>query len=189
MSIIRFAVALGILAVAGTAAAAAHPAYKPTRVEGVSTYKGKNQVGNWLFTMEFVEPSVKALPAGLGALRFPKGNPPKEWWGRSYFPCTIKEASATISEEYRKALLATEVWIDGKNVTRSVTPIRTEHLGPTWNTVSFEGATINGLLKALGPGKHELVLWRQLEFEVRDGNSWKAGAISLAKGKLPIEVK
>jgi hypothetical protein len=195
MSVVRIIVAATGLVLTTLAAAAEHPAYKPTKVEGIATYKSRNEVGNWLFTPAFVEPSVKSPPPGMAALTFSKGSPPQEWWARSYFPCTLKEGAASIAGEYRKLLLATEVWIDGKNVTRFVMPVEKAHLGPTWNTVSFEGAQINGLLKSLKSGNHEVILWRQLEYELKTSDKasgkavWKAGAISLAKGKLPVEVK
>ena len=193
MSKIRtLAVSAGLLAT-GMAMAGEHPAYTPVKVDGISSYKGKNEVGQFLFTMEFVEPSVKAPPAGLEKLMFKKGNPPKEWWGRSYFPCTLKEAAATISGEYRKLRMGTQIYLDNKQQEGLFMVVEKEQLGPTWNTVSLEGALLNPMMKGLEPGKHELILWRQLDFEVKkvEGGKtvWKAGSITLAKGKLPIEVE
>jgi hypothetical protein len=181
------------LLLAGTAIAGEHPAYKPTKVSGISSYKGKNEVGNWLFTMKFVEPSVKSPPAGLDKLSFENGSPPGEWWARSYFPCTLKEAAATIQGEYRNLRLGTQVYLDGKQGHGFFMPVEKEHFGPTWNTVSLEGKELNDQLKELGPGMHELILWRQLDFELKKIENgkpvWKAASITLAKGKLPIEVK
>lgn len=195
MTAVRIATAVAGLVLATVAAASEHPAYKPTKVEGIATYKGKNEVGNWLFTPEFVEPTVKSPPAGMAALAFGKGSPPKEWWGRSYFPCTLKEGAASIPGEYRKLQLATDFWIDGKRSSRFFMPIGKDQFGPTWNTVSFEGAEMNGPLKQLGAGKHEIIVWRQLEYELKTTDKltgkvvWKPSAITLAKGKLPVEVK
>src|SRR5262245_31533105 len=97
----RFQVSVVILVALATSAATAdkgaHRAMKPKKVDGVGTCMNKHVIGNFVFSMKELSPE-DTNPSGLIAkLEFKSGEPPSEWYGRSYFPCTEGEAVAGIS--------------------------------------------------------------------------------------------
>src|SRR5262249_47033986 len=92
------AVILGaVTTAAANADKGAHRAMKPKKVEGIGTCMNQHVIGNFVFSMKEIAPQ-DAKPSGLiSKLEFKNGEPPSEWWGRSYFPCTEGEAVAGIT--------------------------------------------------------------------------------------------
>lgn len=179
----------------GTSAALAapHAAYQPVATSGIPTYKRSHKVGQILFTHDFVEATAKKVTQPLATLSFPQGEPPAEWWGRSYYPATFSEVIKSIGYASRDHHLVDLVYLNGKLVHNSRMDLDKENLG--WNTTSWEGADIKAELSGLAPGKHTLTMWRQLNYEVKTLDkatrkvSWEGAHIALSKGSLQIEVK
>lgn len=175
------------------AIAAPHVAYKGQPVDGIPTYKNAHAVGPMIFTRDFPDKSLKVVPDQLDRLMFSQGNPPKEWWGRGYFPAAIGEVMKSIPYATRNWQATDHVYIDGKLATRIKADIDKDMQG--WNTISFEGADINKYLSDLEPGEHKLTIWQQLDYEVKTVEkgtknvTWEGAYVSLTKGQLPITVQ
>lgn len=196
MSLFRMvAVSAMVAGMAAPAFAAPHPAYQGLAVDGIATYKGTKKVGQTVFTMAFVESSLKKAPGNaLKKLTFAQGQPPAEWWGRSYYAATLAEVVKSIRYENRGHKLVTHVYLGKELVENSAAELDKDMLGPTWNTTAWDAAEVKAALSELAPGKHKLVVWRQLDYQVKThyketGKTvWEPASITLAKGTLEIEV-
>lgn len=193
---LRITTALSVaLLWAHTVQAGPHPAYSPVKVDGIPTYKGAHSVGPFVFTMAFPDKGPKKLPGTLDKLTFGHGKPPAEWWGRAYFPASLKEAADSIEYATRGHAMFTQVYLDKQEALRTTSPMEDDMKSPSWNTASFEGADLNAELAKLDVGTHKMTIWRQLNYQVAvkdkdtGAEGWDDAYISLAKGVLTIEVK
>ncbi|MBC7544769.1 MAG: hypothetical protein H7338_18760 [Candidatus Sericytochromatia bacterium] len=185
---------IALLSLALPALAAPHAAYVPHRLDGTPTFKARHQVGQMVFAMTFPEARLQTVQQAMTTLRFSEGMPPAAWWGRSYFPCTLREGIAALPSTVRQFRLATFCELDRERLEATAFDIDDAHLGPTWNTASFDGSSLNRELVRLPSGNHTLTVARHLNYRIptpdkRTGEiSWEPASIVLAKGTLAIVV-
>lgn len=172
-----------------------HPGFRPVPVSQVATFRHRGTVGPMVFCLAFPDSRAVRPPAVLDRLTFRQHHPPASWWGRSYHPCTLNEAIAFLPDAARQFRVATVVRLDGERVSATAFDLADEHLGPTWNTLSWDGAALREPLAGLPVGKHQLKVWRQLFYRLpvtdRHGGEtvWEPRMLALAKGELPIVVQ
>jgi hypothetical protein len=190
----RFQFSVVILVALSTSAAiaekGAHRAMRPKRLVGVGTCLNQHVIGNYVFSMKELSPR-DTKPSGLiTKLEFKSGEPPREWFGRPYFPCTQGEAVAGISGDSRGHKLRTRIsWGEGRDEDgfSIVSQITAENKG--WNTVLFEGADLNRKLAQLAPGTYKLSFVEQIEYEVPVDGQWEGRFMILADGVLEAIVR
>jgi hypothetical protein len=177
------------------ALAAPHPGYRPTPVATVATYRRSGKVGGMAFSLAFVDGTVAAPEDVLTSLVMTQHEAPASFWGRSYHPCTLNDAIGALPDMARQFKVATLVYVDGVRISGTAFDVADEHLGPSWNTLSWDGQDIAGALAQLSAGRHTLTVWRHLYYRMPEGDSptvegeWHHRVLALAKGELPIVVQ
>jgi hypothetical protein len=177
------------------AAAGPHPAGQPAKMDGMATCDGKGLVGNWIFSLQSIPFDEKNPQGLLPQLEFAMEQPTQEWFGRSYFLCTLKETMKAIPGKSRNYQLETRVTIVGENgiFFMSFVPVDKTMEDETWNTAGFDGSEMNHKLRELGKGTYQLKFFRQLDYEVPvqvgPDMRWEGRWIGLASGTLAVVVK
>ena len=171
----------------------AHVAVVTKKVDGIGTCQGKGVVGNFVFSKDFIPNDAPKPPNLVTELRFKKGSPPEEWFGRSYFTCTEGDAVAGVGESRNHKIRTRVSWGDGRDQSMSIlSDVNDESKG--WNTLAFTGNTTNTKLAALPAGAHKLLVARALEYEVPIvvlGKivRWEGRYVVLADGELKVVVE
>jgi hypothetical protein len=177
------------------AMAAPHAAFRPLTARNVATYRHSGTVGPMVFCLTFPEAQADRPPSPLTQLTFHRHQPPASWWGRSYHPCTLNDAIASLPDAARQFRVATVVILDGQRISGTAFDLADEQLGPTWNTLSWDGSAIRDALASLTVGRHQLTVWRQLHYRLpakdrQTGETvWEPRMLALAKGDLPVIVQ
>ncbi len=178
-----------------------HPYYKPQKTSGVATYVGSGSIGNMIFTQQPTTPDQKDYTSGLlEKLEFKKGIAP-DFYGRRFFPCTLKDAVGYVQTKQPTASnfkLQTNAKIytksgDMQGQEVGVTPVSSAMLTPSWNTAHFEGKEkLGGRLALLQAGEYIIYVDTYFTYDyVKDRltNEKAPSNILLAAGKLPVIIK
>jgi hypothetical protein len=175
--------------------AAPHPGYRPVPAAAVATYRHSGKVGGMAFSLAFVDGSLAQAEDVLAKLVMKQNEAPASFWGRSYHPCTLSDAIGALPAMARQFKVATLVYLDGVRISGTAFDVADEHLGPSWNTLSWDGQDIAEDLAQLSAGRHTLTVWRHLYYRMPEGanptveGEWTHRTLALAKGELPIVVQ
>ncbi|MBC7543321.1 MAG: hypothetical protein H7338_11375 [Candidatus Sericytochromatia bacterium] len=194
------AAVLLVTLLAAPALAAPHKAYKPHGVDkDIPTYKKTHMVGPILFSAsELTDAQKKGMPpASYGTtISWKKGDAPEKLMDRGYYPCTLGEAKAAIPRTVtvQEFTHGTPVWVDGAQVGGSgASTVEADQWGRNELGADHMSGDTGTALRDLGPGKHTMTVWHQLNYNEWILNNqgyhvWDDRYIALAKATLDITV-
>ena len=185
------AASFAALAWAGT-----HLAFKPIDTSGIKTFRGKDQVGQILFSEKELLKADKAPKDTIAALTFKKGEPPAALFTRAYYPATVGEMIKTIPHPSRDHQMTYKVYLrSGDSPFHWSETLAKDQMD--WNTELNEfrrGEDVLAEVAKLPPGEYKVTLWLVLGWEEKLTDpatgkaSWEGEFINVARGELTLTI-